>query len=1169
MGRTRLTPLAVGLLLLAPGPSASGQPPSPPPDPLEARADSLIDAGTVADAERLAREQLVLAETRSGPRSLDAARWTRQLADCLFVSRRFAEARRLFEEALAICVEASGPDSLEVAAALCDVGGARLEDGAQDAALECFERARRIHEAAGAPDRPGPRRLEAAVALNGVGKILFNQGKLDEARPLLERALALVEAEAPEHRLIGEHLNDVGGLLYQQGDYAAAERAFARQLAAHERLYGPGHRWVAIAFANLALVDEVHGDYAEAEGRLTRALAIAATYPDSMHTAVYANNLAKILQGRGDLDGAEAAFRRALRIIEQESGTEGSPYIVVSTNLGRLLVEQGRYADAEAKLREVLALSEHALGGKHPTTATVLSSLATLDLHQGDPEGASAFARRALEIRLEVLGPQHFEASKSFATLADIEIERGDPARADSLGRQALAIVESLFGSEHERVAPIVARLGVAASARGDLAAARAHAERAVAIVERALGPEHPETGSNLHLLGDYERKAGEHGPARAHLERALAIRTSALGAGHPLTSATRLALGRLELESGRTTLAWERARAAFQSELALWEDVFALASERKALATAARIGPARDVMLEAALAAAGDGGPARADARTARTYEALLLSRGRVLDHLAARHRSALELGGPETDALLQRLDAMKRRLANLVLAGPGAHPERYVEYLEIAAREKEEAAVALAAALARRSPDRARRGAAVGSVLAAPELRALVASLPRGAALVEYVRFLARSGLRDVAFVLTPDAVLTVVPVGEAAATDSLVGAYRRSIEDPQRGEAAFDEAAERLASRVWTPIEDSLAAGGGSPSDAGSSPATVFLVLDGPLHLVDFDALVGRSGRSLIESWTFHRLTSARDLVLHAPSGAATPEPGSPVRLLAVGDPDFASSAGERRAHLPLLAPAAAPVFRSARPDCRGFDALAPAPLPGTRREVLELGALPGVAATVLLGTDAFEERVKLEAPRHRVVHLATHGYFVHGECPEPGAASAGQRGDRAVAQANPLLLSGLLLAGCKAAPDEGEGAARDGESSRLDDGFLTSEEIAALDLRGVDWVVLSACDTGLGRIEVGEGVLGLGHALELAGARAVVMSLHRIPDALAPALIRDLYAARQAGHGAPAALRQAKLAALARAETEMLSRHPSLWAGLVSTGDWRAGRDAGLR
>jgi len=78
-------------------------------------------------------------------------------------------------------------------------------------------------------------------------------------------------------------------------------------------------------------------------------------------------------------------------------------------------------------------------------------------------------------------------------------------------------------------------------------------------------------------------------------------------------------------------------------------------------------------------------------------------------------------------------------------------------------------------------------------------------------------------------------------------------------------------------------------------------------------------------------------------------------------------------------------------------------------------------------------------------------------------------------------------NPLLLSGLAFAGANrrtsAKPEES-------------DGILTAEEIASLNLEGVDWAVLSACNTGAGEIKVGEGVFGLRRAFQVAGAKTVV-------------------------------------------------------------------------
>src|SRR4029077_11451574 len=124
---------------------------------------------------------------------------------------------------------------------------------------------------------------------------------------------------------------------------------------------------------------------------------------------------------------------------------------------------------------------------------------------------------------------------------------------------------------------------------------------------------------------------------------------------------------------------------------------------------------------------------------------------------------------------------------------------------------------------------------------------------------------------------------------------------------------------------------------------------------------------------------------------------------------------------------------------------------------------------------------VGADASEARFKREAPGKRVLHLATHGFCLGEHC---GVASADARGIGKIATAstqepasgeeNPLVHAGLALAGANrrqdAKPDDEEG-------------ILTAEEISTLDLRTTEWAVLSACETGMGSVQSGEGVFGL--------------------------------------------------------------------------------------
>jgi CHAT domain-containing protein len=217
----------------------------------------------------------------------------------------------------------------------------------------------------------------------------------------------------------------------------------------------------------------------------------------------------------------------------------------------------------------------------------------------------------------------------------------------------------------------------------------------------------------------------------------------------------------------------------------------------------------------------------------------------------------------------------------------------------------------------------------------------------------------------------------------------------------------------------------------------------------------------------------------------------------------------------------------------------------------PLTGTRDEGVRIAARLGVAP--LVGADALERRVKAgRSPR--VLHIASHGFFLRdhrgaANGSGPSAAAALDRSDVTGLGlvGNPLLRSGFALAGANSwlggasLPDAAE------------DGLLTAEDVSAMDLRQTELAVLSACNTGLGESQFGEGVMGLRRAFVLAGARTLVMSLWKVPDAATAELMDAFYQFLLAGVPRAEALR--------RAQHQLKKRYPNpfFWGAFICQGD----------
>ncbi|MCA1563653.1 MAG: CHAT domain-containing protein [Acidobacteria bacterium] len=382
----------------------------------------------------------------------------------------------------------------------------------------------------------------------------------------------------------------------------------------------------------------------------------------------------------------------------------------------------------------------------------------------------------------------------------------------------------------------------------------------------------------------------------------------------------------------------------------------------------------------------------------------------------------------------------------------------------------------------------------------------------LSPGDAAVEFARFRLHDGIkftgdtRYVALVVTPGhARPQLVELGSAKVVKEALEDLR-SLTGARHAQYASGDVGRIAAATLWKPLVGAL-----------RGARRVFLSPDGELHKVSWGMLRVLDDEPLIVTHDIRVVSSTKDLL-------RTPRPTGSRSAVLVGNPTFtlpqSSTSSEAAAAREVPAAPAAQIVEKRRSATACADW---GPLVNTEAEIRDIAATlhaRGWKTDVRLGVTATEEAVKaVSAPR--VLHLATHGCFK----PDPPRADAPRA--RPPRQLDAMLRSFLAFAGAN------RSAAAIGDNDAADDGELTAYEASALNLQGTELVVMSACETGLGEITNGEGVLGLRRAFQIAGAEAVLMSLWNVPDEETTELMKRFYNHWIGGMDKHAALRRAQL------------------------------------
>jgi CHAT domain-containing protein len=918
-----------------------------------------------------------------------------------------------------------------------------------------------------------------------------------------------------------------------------AQSCAERSLEINKKIFGPDHPKVANSLALLAFTGSYRKNPQEAMILLERARSILerAGGAQTKEYASLLHNIAFSAQSTGDFTHAGSMFSKALDLYRQVLPPEDPEIAATLTMFAVNYWNLGLFHEAEPLLREALQVWQKNYGEESMQSAICIGNLSQHYSLQGRFAESEVLDKRCLAIcERELPANDPFLGAMLMGT-GDMlmSLHKYDEA-VDTLTR-AMKIYERVTEVQ-ERISWATRLIGECHFEQHNYAQAELDFRRAIALGDSLL-PGSSARGSEalLALARTYAREK-RFEIADSIFGRILSIRQERLGSDNLNVADVLDAYSECARLKGDVSKSLELSRRAVDIRANNFVINARMMSERDARSYAQFLRHSVDAYLSGFVDARITDSSA-----IGHTAGIILSTKGQTTEQAVLRQQSLVKANDSATLALAENYRYTRFKLSQSYVGG--LHEKdtegfrRRVDSLETVSNDLE-------AALARRG---------ARSILADRGFRLnpkdIAACLPPQSALVEYLKYdyvsLDPDTLlpRYIALVVSAGGKIEIVDLGAAEKTDRTVELYQKHFNDiAQRGQSVevHDEVAYRAVSRnlidlIWQKCEPLLRGSG-----------VVFVAPDAGLNLVSFSTLCGADGRYLIEKYALHYLSAGRDVLR---SDLTQP---TPTGCFAFGDPDFDASCAERIS-APLQIAENVPrvevyQLRNVRPGCASFSDLVVPRLHGTRTEVEAIGQFWSERNSreniqVLVGARASEEAFKKISGGKRVIHLATHGYYLEAGCLTVA-------GEKNVIGENPLLQSGLLLAGANL---HGKGAREAGG----EDGILTALEVSAMNLQGTDLVVLSACQTGLGRVEQGEGVYGLRRAFQMAGARTVVSSLWQVPDMESMRFMKSLYSMNSQTY--PELMRKVALKRISEARLRGRPTHPFTWGAFVATGEWK--------
>lgn len=927
--------------------------------------------------------------------------------------------------------------------------------------------------------------------------------------------------------------------------------------------YGENNAEYAKDLEKMASVLLKKGEFSKAEEVIKKAVDIfknsSSDKSSNLDKSATYLTLAKLYGTLGNYEEAEAAIAKAAKLSKKSRAKNITSTAKSSDELAILYIKQGRYSDAEELLNSSILLTESKLGKENRDLITPLNTMGQLNLITGNYPAAEKFIRRAMSITARIFTENSIKYTESLRLLEKLYVELGDYKQAENVALQVIEIQKNLLGKNHIDLASSITQLAqIKIYTGGNISESEVLLRDALQIVKFNLGDRNPLYAEQLKYLAVLKIEDKKFSKADSMLNVADEIYVEKLGSSNINSAEIAFLRANIAFLSGDYNLSikkYSESRNAYAKLFSSKHPSYVRATGKlaKAYYMSGDYNKALKLLNETTsnyleftkkyFPSLSFSEKSKYWAQIKDDFEFYNSLAFKVIDKnpdvagamynnimatkallLSSSIKVKQRILNSKDDKLIAKYTEWTNKKQILVSAfsmsneaqqEAGLDPERLQKEINILEKELSESSELFAENKENKNPS----------------WNSLKASLADNEYAVEILRYRYfdknfTDSIVYAALIVSnktskaPEVVL--LPGGKKLETKFLKYYKNVVINKLDNDDYSY--------SIYWKPIKNKIPDG-----------ATVYFSAEGVYNELNLESLQENENKYAIDRNTFVTVSNTKDLLNRAQK-AKDEDKGKLVasKVTLFGNPTFYASASQKKIadKSEDRAIAKMNIYASASENVI-------AQLPGTEIEVNEINTLfenKGWKINKYITDNADEDSIKL-VKNPRILHIATHGYF------NPNSEESNDELSGAAAEfsANPLLRSGLLL---KGAGD----VLKTNNSLKInsENGILTAYEAMDLNLDNTDLVVLSACETGKGEVQIGEGVFGLQRAILVSGAKTMVMTLFKVNDDITKELMINFYKKWLETGELRSSFNQAKI------EIKNKYKYPVYWGSFVMVG-----------